>query len=87
MIRLNVNISYSNFLTENGEQILNSISATLSPQTEMLFSIKKQNDNQSESICNIKLADKIGVNEISDNIQKQDVRELIEMLKVIYKNM
>ncbi|AAK79079.1 asparagine synthetase B (glutamine-hydrolysing) [Clostridium acetobutylicum] len=84
---MNVNISYSNFLTENGEQILNSISATLSPQTEMLFSIKKQNDNQSESICNIKLADKIGVNEISDNIQKQDVRELIEMLKVIYKNM
>mgnify|MGYP000944179619 FL=1 len=75
-------MTYSDF-TE-GSPSLSSILAELSNQVEMSLNIIPSTTLSTKNLCEIKLKDKIGVDEISETINKEDVKQLLNILKIVY---
>lgn len=78
---MQTNILYDNFLTQDNHQQISKITIDASENTQMAL-IYTNKDNQKK--CVFSLKDKIGVSELSETLGKQDVRELIELLKKMY---
>lgn len=79
-------ITYSNFLTPDNQQLISNISTDLSPQIQMDMSIV-QKEGDDEKLCEIKLIDKIGVNELGEKINKNNIKEIIQLLRTVYNQL
>ena len=75
-------ITYSDYLTSDNQQTLSKISADLSSQIEIDLEVKL--DSEGNKNCEVKFIDKIGVNELAETIGKDEIRELIQMLRTVY---
>lgn len=75
-------INYEDFITPQNTQIIKQITAELSQQIQLVLEVTPIDTTTNG--CNIKLVDKIGVGELDETITKEDVRELIELLKRAY---
>lgn len=82
---MKANIYYKEFLTEDQKQIIEKIEYDLS-DTILLTMFNKINDN-GKKYCEIKIEDKIGVAELETQIKKQDIREIIELMKKMYQQL
>ncbi|GCD11776.1 hypothetical protein [Clostridium tagluense] len=74
-------VTYSDFLTVDNKQILSKISSDLSADIQLDLSIVQKDNGK---VCEIKMIDKLGVQELSEIINKHDVKEMIYLLKDIY---
>lgn len=87
---MKVIINYDDFITDDNKQIINSVIVEASDsismkltKTEVLGSIPEENKN----VCEFKIKDTIGLNEVITQIDKGDLRELIEVIKLIYNEL
>lgn len=74
-------MTYSDF-TESSPSLTN-ISAGLSNKVEMSLNIIPST-TLNENTVRIMLKDKIGIDEISETINKEDVKQLLNILKIVY---
>lgn len=77
-------VTYSDFLTEDNKQVLSKISSDLSSEIQFDLSVVQKNNAK---VCEIKMIDKIGVQELSETINKNDIKEMILLLKTIYSQL
>jgi len=82
---MQVDMNYSDF--QESQPILSSATAELSNQVEMNLSIIPSTNISVENLCLISLKDKIGIDEISEKINKDDIRQLLNILKITYNQL
>ena len=83
-------ILYDDYLTANGVQKINKISIEISENIQLdLKYVEKNIQDLSfiNKLCEIKMIDRIGVAELSGDLTRENIRELIELLKKIYMQM
>ena len=82
---MQMTMNYSDFVESSPS--LSSASANLSDQVEMDLDVIPSTTVGAENLCKIILKDKIGVDEISETINKEDIRELLTIFKIIYNQL
>lgn len=81
---MKTNIEFNEFLDKDGKQIINKIEYSLSDTIKLTLS---KNIKDGVDICNLKMEDLIGVSELETQLNKQNIRELIELIKKIYNQL
>lgn len=79
---MQMTMTYSDF-TESSPN-LSSAKAELSDQVEMELNIIPSTTLDLQNKVSVTLKDKIGIDEISETIDKEDVRQLLNILKIVY---
>lgn len=77
-------IIYEDYLTSDNKQILSEIISDLSQSIRLRLLLLNDNDTK---MCKFSLEDKIGVGVLSETLDKQNLRELIELIKKVYEQL
>jgi DNA polymerase III gamma/tau subunit len=85
MINIKTLINYSNFQECIPE--INNIEAILSNKISLNLNIIASTMPEEQNKCIISLKEIMGVNELKEQINKEDVRQLITLLKLIYRQL
>lgn len=87
---MNVNIFYDHYLNEENQQIIKSIKASLDGDIGLDLLVDRtiiDDDGKETPVCRINMYDKIGVSDIESRIDKNELRELIALLRKIYNQL
>ena len=82
---MNVKVFYDYYLTEDNKQIISGINANLFGDVGL--NLKVNRDNIENPFCKVKMYDKIGVSEVESTLDKNELKELIALLRQIYNQL
>ena len=82
---MQANIYYDHYLSESNKQIIKNIEASLDGDIGLNLSVDRT--DIENMLCQIKMYDKIGVSEIESHLDRNELRELITLLKQIYNQL
>lgn len=87
---MKVNVVYDDFLTADNKQIINNIQVNVSDNVSVQLIknvITGVTPEEDQNVCDLKIKDSVGLNEINTQLDKEDLKELIEIIKKMYNEL
>lgn len=87
---MKVNVVYDDFLTTDNKQIINNIQVNISDSVSIQLIknvITGATPEENKTVCDLKIKDSVGLNEINTQLNKEDLKELIEIIKKMYNEL
>ncbi|WP_291567030.1 MULTISPECIES: hypothetical protein [unclassified Clostridium] len=79
-------VIYDPFLTIDNKQTISKITIDISDRHQLVLSYL-DSAKANNKLCEIKMIDKLGLCEISETIDKENFRELIQLVTSMYRQL
>lgn len=79
-------VVYDPFLNKNNEHEISKITIDISDRHQLILTYLNST-KASDKLCEIKMIDKLGIQEVSETVNSESFKELIQLATLMYRQL